>query len=227
MKTNSLSKTQLIVRTKCFCFVFLAFDFLSVLRGHSVFSSPPQRPMTSDCEGFSIPDFIHYIYFPILILEKEPVFPFLMFSAKQGNDWYHFYNDYWPVFMCARVFVCVCVCSLVPESFDRVARFSRKQAQLYIWLLPIIKLCARVHLQQKVSVQRGNSPKYVHHVLQTIYICDNIISYALKEQPVLCSINNLFVQSLSKNSINVTKCMLQHGIRSSLVLDTSDSTFIC
>jgi len=28
--------------------------------------------MTSDFEGFSIPDFIHYIYFPILILEKEP-----------------------------------------------------------------------------------------------------------------------------------------------------------
>ena len=38
------------------------------------FSSPPQRPMTSNFEGFSIPDFIHYIYFPILILEKEPVF---------------------------------------------------------------------------------------------------------------------------------------------------------
>ena len=59
-----------------FCF-FLVFDFLSVLRGHSFFSSPPQRPMTSDFEGFSIPDFIHYIYFPILILEKEPVFSFL------------------------------------------------------------------------------------------------------------------------------------------------------
>ena len=54
-----------------------------------VFSSPPQLPMTSNFEGFSIPDFIHYIYFPILILEKEPV---LMFSAKQGNYWYHFYN---------------------------------------------------------------------------------------------------------------------------------------
>ena len=39
------------------------------MRGHSVFSSPPQRPMTSDFEGFSIPDFIHYIYFPILILD--------------------------------------------------------------------------------------------------------------------------------------------------------------
>ena len=46
--------------------------------------------MTSDFEGFSIPDIINYIYFPILILEKKPVFPFLMFSAKQGN--YHFYN---------------------------------------------------------------------------------------------------------------------------------------
>ena len=48
--------------------------------------------MTYDFEGFSIPDFIHYIYFPILILEKELVFPFLMFSAKHGNYWYHFYN---------------------------------------------------------------------------------------------------------------------------------------
>ena len=28
----------------------------------------------------------------IIILQKEPVFPFWMFSAKQGNYWYHFYN---------------------------------------------------------------------------------------------------------------------------------------
>ena len=60
---------------------FFSVRLLSVLRGHSVFSSPPQRPMTSDFEGFSIPDFIHYIYFPILILEKEPEFPFLMFEC--------------------------------------------------------------------------------------------------------------------------------------------------
>ena len=40
------------------------------------FFIPPQRPMT-DFEGFSIPDFIHYIYFPILILEKETVFSLL------------------------------------------------------------------------------------------------------------------------------------------------------
>ena len=31
-------------------------------------------------------------YFLILIIEKEPVFPFSMLSAKQGNYWYHFYN---------------------------------------------------------------------------------------------------------------------------------------
>ena len=62
--------------------IFFSVRLLSVLHGHLVFSSPPQRPMISDFEGFSIPDVIHYIYFPILILEKEPVFPFLMFSAK-------------------------------------------------------------------------------------------------------------------------------------------------
>ena len=57
--------------------LFLAFDFLSVLRGHSVVSPPPQRPMTSNFEGVYIPDFINYIYFPILILKKEPVFSLL------------------------------------------------------------------------------------------------------------------------------------------------------
>ena len=60
---------------------FFSVRFLSVLRGHSVFSSPPQRPMTSDFKGFSIPEFIHYIYFPILILEKEPVFSLLNVHA--------------------------------------------------------------------------------------------------------------------------------------------------
>ena len=35
---------------------------------------------------------ITFDFFPILILQKEPVFPFSMLSAKQGNYWYHFYN---------------------------------------------------------------------------------------------------------------------------------------
>ena len=43
---------------------FFSVPLLSVLLGHSFFSSPPQRPM-NDFEGFSTPDFIHYIYFPI------------------------------------------------------------------------------------------------------------------------------------------------------------------
>ena len=68
-----------------FLCVFLAFDFCRFCVVIRFFSYRPQRPMTSDFEGFSIPDFIHYIYFSILILEKEPVFPCLMFSAKQGN----------------------------------------------------------------------------------------------------------------------------------------------
>ena len=53
---------------------FFSVRLLSVLRGHSGFSSPPQLPVTSDFEVFTIPDLIHYIYFPILIIEKEPVF---------------------------------------------------------------------------------------------------------------------------------------------------------
>ena len=90
--------TPLISVTKLLIVVSPGYRFTKAVflvffqRVHSFFSSPPQRPMTSDFDGFSIPDFIHYIYFPILILEKEPVFPFSMFSATQGNHWYHFYN---------------------------------------------------------------------------------------------------------------------------------------
>ena len=56
--------------------VFLAFDFCRFCMVIWFLLSLTQRPMTSDFEGFSIPDFIHYIFFPILTLQKEPVFPF-------------------------------------------------------------------------------------------------------------------------------------------------------
>ena len=49
------------------------------------FFIPPQRPMTPDLEGFSIPDFIHYIYFPILILEKSQYFPFQCSVLNKGT----------------------------------------------------------------------------------------------------------------------------------------------
>ena len=47
--------------------------------------------MTSDFEGLFYP--LHFL--TILILEKQPVFPFLMFSAKQGNYWYLFLYRIW------------------------------------------------------------------------------------------------------------------------------------
>ena len=58
-------------------FFLLTFDFCRFYMVIRFFHPPPQRPMASDFEGFSIPDFIHFIYFPILILEKEPVFSLL------------------------------------------------------------------------------------------------------------------------------------------------------
>ena len=57
----------------------------------SCFSSPPQQEMTSNFKRIPISDLIHYYFCLILILPKEPVFPFLMLSAKQGNYWYYFY----------------------------------------------------------------------------------------------------------------------------------------
>ena len=52
---------------------FFGVRLLSVLCGHSVFPSPPQRPMTSDFEGFSIPDFIHYIIFYLNSSERAVI----------------------------------------------------------------------------------------------------------------------------------------------------------
>ena len=43
-----------IFKISQFFSVFLSVRLFSVLRGHSFFSSTPQRPMTSDFEGFSV-----------------------------------------------------------------------------------------------------------------------------------------------------------------------------
>ena len=77
-----------------FIIIFILFYFfkfsvrlLSVLCGHSFFSSLPQRQTTSNLEGFSIPDFIHYIYFPVLIffLERASIFPFECSVLNNGT----------------------------------------------------------------------------------------------------------------------------------------------
>ena len=71
----------------CFLFflllLFFSIRLSSVLRGHSFFSSLPQGqwPLTSkDFYTRSYP--LHC--FLILILEKEPLFPFSMLSALHG-----------------------------------------------------------------------------------------------------------------------------------------------
>ena len=72
---------------------FFSGRLLSVLRGHSVFSSPPQRPMTSDFEGFLYRILSITLFSYLNSWEREPVVPFSMFSAKQGNYLYHFISS--------------------------------------------------------------------------------------------------------------------------------------
>ena len=81
MLNISLTK-MLTIKKKCFFSVRL----LSVLRGHWFFSSPPQRSMTSDFEGFPIPDFTHYIYFFCLnSCERASIFPFECSVLNKGT----------------------------------------------------------------------------------------------------------------------------------------------
>jgi len=59
-RDSKKERRQFLEKEDFFIYFFLAFDFCRF------FSTPPQRPMTSDFEGFSIPDFIHNIYFSYL-----------------------------------------------------------------------------------------------------------------------------------------------------------------
>ena len=74
---------------KCHHFLnlFLAFDFCWFCVIIRFF-----HPNDLRLRRISIPDLIHYIFCPIVVLQKELVFPFSMYSAKQGHYWYHFYN---------------------------------------------------------------------------------------------------------------------------------------
>ena len=66
----------------CFC-IWL----LSVLRGHSFFSSPPQRPMTS----WLLNPRFDILLFYLSSWERANISQ-SMLSAKQENYWYYFYN---------------------------------------------------------------------------------------------------------------------------------------
>ena len=86
--SNTSKKCHRIYSWTCF---FRSVRLL-VLRDHSGVFIPATTANDLRLRRISIQDFIHYIFCPIFILQKEPVFHFLMFSAKQWNYWYHFYN---------------------------------------------------------------------------------------------------------------------------------------
>ena len=83
---------QLVYINGHYLFIFfLAFDFCRfcvVIRFFHPRHNGQWPPTSKDFYTRSYP--LHY--FLLLILEKEPVFPFSVLSAKQGNYWYQFYN---------------------------------------------------------------------------------------------------------------------------------------
>ena len=78
-----------IVTYSCVCFLgFLAFDlcrFYVIICFFYPRHNGQWPPTSKDFYTRSYP----LDYFLILLFEKEPVFPFWMLSAKQGNYWYH------------------------------------------------------------------------------------------------------------------------------------------
>ena len=73
-------------------FFFLLFFFSDSVWSFA-FSSPPQRPMTSDFEGIFDPrSYPLHLFSYLNSWEKSQYFPFWMVSAKQGHYWYHFYT---------------------------------------------------------------------------------------------------------------------------------------
>ena len=73
-------------------YIFLAFNLFVGSAWSFGFSSPPQLPMTSVFEGFLYQILSITFIFLSYFLGKSQYFPLWMFSAKQWNYWYHFYN---------------------------------------------------------------------------------------------------------------------------------------
>ena len=71
-----------------FLIFFIAFDFVGSAWSFWFFHPRHNGQWPPTLKFFYTRSYpLHY--FLILILEKEPVFPFSMLSAKQGNYWYH------------------------------------------------------------------------------------------------------------------------------------------
>ena len=73
-----------------FLFGFFSVRLLSVLRDHSVFSSPPQRPITSDCEGFLYQILSITLFSYLNSWERAIISLFQCWVLNKGTTWYHF-----------------------------------------------------------------------------------------------------------------------------------------
>ena len=68
------------------------FGVFNVRLNYSFFFHPRLNGQWRPTSKNFYPRFYPLLLFTYLNSQKEPVFPFLMFSAKQGNCWYHFYK---------------------------------------------------------------------------------------------------------------------------------------
>ena len=73
--TNSLLKWIVLFFCLLLCRYCVVIDFIL---------SSPQQPMTPDIKDYH-PKFIHYYFCPIIILEKNPVFPFSCSVLHKGT----------------------------------------------------------------------------------------------------------------------------------------------
>ena len=80
LSSRSLNPTKVPI-VSFFCLAFDFCQFCVVIN----FFIPATTANDLWLRRISIPDLIHYIFCPIFILEKEPIFPCSMLSAKQGN----------------------------------------------------------------------------------------------------------------------------------------------
>ena len=89
IKTLQPDLQEALGQNKLFFFSFFVFDFCRFCVVNRLFH-PRHNGQSPPTSKYFYTRFYPLHYFRILILLKEPVFPFSMLSAKQGNYWYYF-----------------------------------------------------------------------------------------------------------------------------------------
>ena len=86
---TGLCRQETTIRS--FVFVFFSVRLLSVLHGHLVFIIPDTTANDLRLRRIFYPRFYPLHFFSYLNSSERASICLLMFSAKQGNYWYHFY----------------------------------------------------------------------------------------------------------------------------------------